>query len=59
MGKKPKLETAFGVFDVEAVFENSLGYHAITGTGWNQRTWTLTEAEYVKLKKQMDEWKLE
>ena len=51
---KPKLQTAFGELEVEAVYANSLGYFAVTGKGFNRRTFMLTHKQYEELKKQLE-----
>ena len=50
---KPKIETYLGELDLECVFENSLGFFAVTGQGLNQRTWHITKQEYEKLKAEL------
>lgn len=45
-----KIKTYLGELKVEDIYENSLGYHAVTGKGLSQRTWTLTRDEYERLK---------
>jgi len=49
-----KLKTGFGELEVEYIYENSLGYHVVTGEGFNQRTWFLSKARYDKLKEEME-----
>lgn len=48
-----KIETFRGELEVEYVYENSLGYHAVTGNGLNQKTWHLTKDRYDNLKQQL------
>lgn len=48
-----KIKTALGELEVEYIYENSLGYHAVTGSGLSQRTWFLSKARYDKLKEEM------
>jgi len=49
-----KIKTYLGEIEVEDIYENSLGCHAVTGEGLFQRTWTIRKTEYERLKKEMD-----
>lgn len=49
-----KIKTPRGELEVEYVFENSLGYHAVTGSGLNQKTWFLTKDRYDNLKQGLE-----
>ena len=44
-----KLKTCLGEKEIEFLYQNSLGYFAVTGTGLSQRSWMLTKQEYEKL----------
>ena len=48
-----KIKTFGGELEVEYVFEDGLGYHAVTGKGLSQRTWMITKDEYERLKKEI------
>ena len=52
-----KIKTYLGELEVEYVYENSLGYWAVTGKGLSRRTWSLAKAEYERLKKELEEEK--
>lgn len=53
--KKPVMVRTFiGDLEVESIYHNSLGFHAVTGEGLNQKTWNITAKEYKDLEKQLE-----
>lgn len=48
-----KIKTHIGDLELTGLQKNSLGYHAITGKGFDQKTWMVSKQEYDRLKKGM------
>ena len=49
--QKPEIKTFIGTMKVEGVRKDSNGYWAVTGTGWDSRSWMISGKEYEAYKK--------
>ena len=49
-----KIDTYMGELEIESIYEDSFGYHAVTGEGLTRRTWYLTKARYEKLRQEVN-----